>query len=124
MKRTIHLKESELKNIIAETVKRFICEGGHLYWQDDNGTIYTNSKEKYRGVPGTTLVWHGENADSEIFYKGESINFNDVEDSLWYQYKEDCEERNEQPTEQGYEEWIEEVGTGYIAATLDDFLVN
>lgn len=124
MRQTIRLTESELKNIIAETVKRFICEGGHLYWQDDNGTIYSNSKEKYRGVPGTTFVWHGENADPEIFYKGESINFNDVEDSLWYQYKEDCEERNEQPTEQGYEEWIEEVGTGYIAATLDDFLVN
>lgn len=94
MKRTIHLKESELKRIIAESVKRVlrestrprkrmerrINEGGHLYHQDDDGTIYTNSKRTYRGVPGSLFIWHGAWNDPEVIWKGQSINANDVED--------------------------------------------
>jgi len=39
---------------------------------------------------------------------------------LWYSYKRYCEENGEQPTEQGYEAWLEEMGTEFIASELDD----
>lgn len=138
MKRTIKLKESELRRMISESVRRVfrestrphksigrrINEGGHLYHQDDDGTIYTNSKERYRGVPGTTFIWHGNNADPEVIYKGKSFNVNDVEDNLWYTYKDECEENGEHPTDQGFEAWLQEVGTSYIATTLDEILYS
>ena len=88
----------------------------------ENETIYTNSKERYRGVPGTTFIWHGNNADPEVIYKGKSFNVNDVEDNLWYTYKDECEENGEHPTDQGFEAWLQEVGTSYIATTLDEIL--
>jgi len=48
------------------------------------------------------------------------LNANDVEESLWLSYKDECSENGEQPTEDGYENWLEEMGTEYIASELDD----
>lgn len=95
-------------------------EGGHLYHKGEDGKVYTNSKETYRGVPGSVFISHGEWADAEILWDGVELNANDVEEGLWYSYKDDCEENGEQPTEQGYEAWLEEMGTEYIASQLDD----
>lgn len=120
MKRTIRLKESELKHIISESVRRILNEGGHLYYKDEDGKVHTNSKETYRGVPGSIYISHGEWADAEILWDGVELNANDVEEGLWYSYKDDCEENGEQPTEEGYETWLEEMGTDYIASQLDD----
>ena len=120
MKRTIRLTESELRNMISESVKKVLMEGGHLYYKDEDGKVHTNSKETYRGVPGSVYISHGEWADAEILWNGVELNATDVEEDLWYSYKDDCEENGEQPTEQGYEAWIEEMGTDYIASQLDD----
>ena len=120
MKRTIRLRESELRNMIMESVKRVLREGGHLYSKDEDGNVWTNSKETYRGVPGSVYISHGEWADAEILWDGVELNASDVEESLWHSYKDDCEENGEQPTEQGYEAWLEEMGTDYIASQLDD----
>ena len=120
MKKIIRLKESELRRMISESVRRVLNEGGHLYHKDEDGNVWTNSKETYRGVPGSTYIWHGEWSDPEILWDGVELNANDVEESLWYSYKDDCEENGEQPTEQGYEAWLEEMGTEYIASQLDD----
>lgn len=119
MKRTIRLTESELKHMISECVKRALNEGGHLYHKDENGNIMTNSKETYRGVPGSTYIWHGEWSDPEVIWKGVSLNVNDIEDSLWNSYKDMCEENGEEPTEQGYEAWVENED---IASTLDELV--
>ena len=61
-------------------------------------------KETYRGVPGSTFIWHGEWSDPEVLWKGISLNVNDVEDKLWYSYKDYCEENNIKPTEDRSEE--------------------
>lgn len=120
MRRRIKLTERELRNIISESVNRILNEGGHLYSKDEDGNVWTNSKDTYRGVPGSTYIWHGEWADPEIWWDGVELNATDVEDSLWYAYKDDCEDNGEEPTEDGYESWLEEMGTDYIASTLDD----
>lgn len=51
-KQIIRLNERQLRQIVKESVKK----AGHLYWKDDDGTIHTNSKETWRGVPGTTFI--------------------------------------------------------------------
>jgi hypothetical protein len=37
-------------------------------------------------------------------------------------FKDDCVEIGEKPTEQGYEAWLKEMGTEYIASQLDDLV--
>lgn len=85
---TIRLNESTLHKIIKESVKRVLREGGNLYWRDADGVAHTNSKTYYRGVPGALFVYYGEWADPEILYKGNEINYYDIEDILWNWYNE------------------------------------
>jgi len=127
--KTIRLKKTDLHRIVTESVnrifkenRRMIKEGGHLYYKDENGNVHTNSKETYRGVPGSTYIWHGEWAGPEVLWKGVELNVDDIEEGLWISYKDECEEIGENPTEQGYEAWLKEMGTDYIAAQLDDCL--
>ena len=130
-KKLMRLTESDLHRIVKESVKRIlrensrrksrmIKEDGHLYHKDEDGNVWTNSKETYRGVPGSTYISHGEWADPEVLWDGVELNVTDIEEGLWYSYKDDCEERGENPTEQGYEAWLKEMGTEYIASQLDD----
>lgn len=116
------LNESKVKNLIKKNIKKVLNEAGHLYWKDEDGVAHTNSKETYRGVPGTTYISHGEWSDPEVWYDGCELNVNDIEDSLWYSYKDKCEEKEENPTEQGFEEWLNEMGTDYIKSELDDLV--
>ena len=119
MKCRVKLSESQLRNIIKESVKQVLIEGGHLYHKDEKGNIYTNSKETYRGVPGTVYIWHGEWSDPEVVYKGHSFNANDIEESLWYDYEYFCNKNGETPTNEGLKDWLD---VDHIKATLDDFI--
>lgn len=117
MKRTLRLTESEFRHLISESVKKALMEGGHLYSKDDDGNVWTNSKETYRGVPGSVYIWHGEWSDPEILWDGVELNANDVEDFLWSTYKEVCDENGENPTDEGFETWAENED---IASYLDE----
>ena len=77
-------------------------------------------EETYRGVPGSTFIWHGEWSNPEVLWKGISLNVNDIEDELWYSYKDDCIENNIKPTEDDFENWLKRMSTDYIASELDD----
>ena len=107
MKRRVKLTESDLHKIIKESVKRVLKEGGHLYHKDDDGNVRTNSKETYRGVPGSVYIWHGAWSDPEIIYKNHSINYWDAEESLWNAYKDFCEENGIEPTEDKFDEYVD-----------------
>ena len=134
MKKIVRLTEGDLHRIIRNSVKRIIRESklntrrrnrviresGDLYGHYDDGTPFTNSKKRFHGIPGTVFIYHGEWSDPEVWWDGVELNANDIEESLWYFYKDDCKERGENPTEQGYEDWLEEMGTEYIASQLDD----
>ena len=113
----IRLTESDLHRIVKESVNRVLMEGGHLYYKDDDGSVHTNSKETYRGVPGSVWIWHGEWSDPEILWKGVELNANDVEESLWLSYNNWCEENDEEPTNDGFEEWVSNED---IASYLDE----
>lgn len=130
-KKLIRLTEGDLRRIVNNSVKRalrensrrkkrMVSEAGHIYHKDEDGNVYTNSKETYRGVPGSTYIWHGEWSDPEILWKGSELNANDVEDTLWEDYQDACRELKEKPTEDGFEDWLDEMGTNYIASTLDE----
>ena len=118
MKRRIRLTEGDLHKIVKESVNRILKEGGHLYGHYDDGTPFTNSKDAWHGVQGTTFISHGEWSDPEVWYDGEEINGSELEDYCWEEYKYECEEEGKTPSEQEYDtlptEWFKE--------KLDDYM--
>ena len=46
-------------------------------------------KNYYRGIRGIEFIWHGETPDPELSYQGKVVNYYDVEDTIWQEYKED-----------------------------------
>lgn len=132
MKQIIRLTESDLHRIVENSVKRVLRESGDLYGHYDDGTPFTNSKQTYRGVPGTTFISHGEWADPEIWYKGHELNAEDVEEGLWNSFEAACSDPDDSrdfqeatgkkmtKDENCFEEWLKWMGPSYIQDELDD----
>ena len=80
----------------------------------------TLTEGTYMGIPGTEYISHGEWADGEISIYGKLFNYYTVEDCLWGDYKDHCEEVGETPTDEGYEQYLKENGTELI----DSFFTN
>lgn len=118
MKQRIRLTESDLHRLIKESVKQVLKEGGHLYGKNDDGTPFTNSKDTWRGVKGTTFISHGEWSDPEVWYDGEELNANSLEDYMWEEYKYECEEMGKMPSESEYDK----LPTEWFAEKLDDYM--
>ena len=130
--------ETKLREMVKREVRRAITEAGHIYFKDDDGDTYTNSQDTYRGVPGSTFIWHGEWADPEIWYDGVELNGNDIEDGLWSWFNEDVENADDEEREQFridmglelksddedvFEKWIEwKGGPDFVKGYLDDVL--
>lgn len=95
-----------------------LSESGDLYGRYDDGTPFTNSKDKWHGVEGTTFISHGEWSDPEVWYDGEELNGTSLEDFVWAEYEYECEEMGKTPSEQEYDkmpvQWFEE--------KLDDYM--
>ena len=45
----------------------------------------------YRGIRGIQFIWHGSQADPELGYQGKVVNYWDVENTLWEDYRADRE---------------------------------
>lgn len=45
----------------------------------------------YRGIRGVQFIWHGSTSDPELSYRGKVVNYWDVEDTIWQEYKEDMQ---------------------------------
>ncbi len=86
------ITQKQLNDIITESVMRILSEAGNIYNDNADGSFSTNATETYRGVPDSVYIWHGEWSDPEIYYGGYLMNYNDVEDSLWYGWQEYAEE--------------------------------
>ena len=43
----------------------------------------------YRGIKDIEFIWHGSTPDPELSYNGMTVNYYDVEDTIWQEYKED-----------------------------------
>lgn len=43
----------------------------------------------YRGIKGIEFIWHGATPDPELSYQGKVVNYYDVENTIWEEYKED-----------------------------------
>lgn len=118
-----HNKMANIDKCITESIHKVLNEAaGHFYFKDDDGTVHTSSKETWRGVPDTTFIFRGDWADPTILYKGKEINCYDVEDGLWETYKDECEENEEIPTDDGYEKWLNGLDKGYLQSELDNYI--
>jgi hypothetical protein len=120
MKRKVRLTESDLHNIIKESVKRILSEAGHLYNKDEDGNVYTNSNAKWHDVEGTTFISHGEWSDPEVLYDGEELNYWGLEDYAWENYKNECEEMGKEP----YGEEFENLPSQWFKEILDDYMYD
>lgn len=114
----IKLSESKLRQIVKESIINIINEGGHLTGTYDDGSRWTNSKDMWRGVEGTTYIWHGEWSDPEVWYDGEELNGNQLDEFAWDVYKTECEENDKEVDENEFDnlpsEWFKNI--------LDDFM--
>lgn len=43
----------------------------------------------FYGIEGIALIGHGGWCDPELYYKGKSYNYYDVEDALWSEFQEE-----------------------------------
>lgn len=104
--------------------RKMLKEGGHIYVKNDDGTIFTNSKNTWRGVKGTTFIWHGEWADPEILYDGEELNASQLEDYAWDVYKTECIENDKTPNEREFDnlptKWFKDVIDDYMFGMFAD----
>lgn len=105
MKKVVRLTDKQLKNIIAESVRTVLKEEKK------------NKKPTYRGVKGSVFIDHGDWSDPEIWYDGKTFNYWDVEDSLYSDYEEDCEEQGEKATSEGFDN----MPTEWFAYKLKDY---
>lgn len=98
MKKVVRLTDKQLKNIIAESVRSVLSEERK------------NNQNTFRGVKGSIIIDHGDWADPEIWYDGKTFNYWDIENTLYGYYVNDCEERGEKATEEGFDnlppEWF------------------
>ncbi|MGM9745660.1 MAG: hypothetical protein ACI30H_01670 [Paludibacteraceae bacterium] len=67
---------------------------------------------------------HGEWSDPEILYDNHLINCEEVENYLFSEYQSECEEDGNEVTENGFEKWLQKVGTQYIETILDEFIYD
>ena len=80
----------------------------------------TEGKTWY-GVKGTKWIWHGNYADAEVEYDGESINANELEDYAWDRYRQECKEKGVDPSEEEFD-W--RLPVSWFKKTLDDFMFD
>lgn len=104
--------------------RKMLKEGGHIYVKNDDGTIFTNSKNTWRGVKGTTFIWHGEWSDPEVLYDGEELNASQLEDYAWDVYKTECRENGKTPNEREFDnlptKWFKDVIDDYMFGMFAD----
>lgn len=51
------------------------------------------------GIYGVYFIWHGAWADPEISYRGHTVNYYDVENAVYEDYKEFCSENGLKPSD-------------------------
>ena len=42
----------------------------------------------YRGIKNIEFIWHGSTPDPDLSYQGKVVNYYDVENTIWQEYKE------------------------------------
>jgi len=47
------------------------------------------TKQYFYGIYGIHFIWNGNAADSHLRYKGKTVNYYNVENTLWERYKEE-----------------------------------
>ena len=99
-KNTIRLTESELKNIIAESVKNILREDNSFHDMPNTEVKVDDEGEKI-------LLWHGREMD-----------YWEVENYLYREYEYEMEELNQTESEEGFEMWLNAKGEKYITNVL------
>ena len=60
------------------------------------------------GIPNVKFIWHSGWVDPELYYKGHVINSTIIEDSMWSEYREFCEEHDVEENYEGFDLFMED----------------
>ena len=62
----------------------------------------------FYGIRGIRFIWHGAWSDPELIWHRQSFNYYDLEDTLWSYYRDECDEKEKQVSEDDFVCWIQE----------------
>ena len=61
------------------------------------------------GIPGVKYVSPNNNwADGQLYYEKHLFNSHDVEDAMWCEYNEECDENGSEATDEGFEVFMKD----------------
>ena len=60
----------------------------------------------FYGIYGIKFVWHGAWADPELIWHKKSFNYYDLENTLWDEYREECNAGDKTTSEDGFAVWV------------------
>lgn len=89
----------------TEDLLESVGRKGRLFEAHYNKETGKVEADWFYGVPEVEFIWHGEWADPEVEYKGNTYNYYDLEDSLWVDYKE---EKGENANDDDFEKWVKD----------------
>lgn len=104
--KTVETKEEPMKESRRRSLKKKLNEAGNIFGHNEDGTVFTNARDTWRNVEGSTFIWHGEWSDPEVYWQGNLYNAEDLDEYLWSIYKEDCQENGQEPTLDDFEDWV------------------
>ena len=64
--------------------------------------------DNYCGIPDIGILWHGEWADPEIVFDGQTCDYYELEDGLWERYAEECRENGKTADVDRFPAWVKE----------------
>lgn len=83
------------------------------YWQE------SKKVENWMGIPGARHIWNGSWSDPEIAYKGFNLNYWDVMEIPYEDYRQ---EHPEDKDEKGFDEWFAKQDPAWIEGLLEDMV--
>ena len=99
-KNTIRLTESELKQIITESVRNILKENN-----------------SFHGIPNAE-VNVDEDGEKVLLWNGHEMDYWEVENYLYRDYEYEMEDLNQSESEEGFEMWLNTKGEKYITDVL------
>jgi hypothetical protein len=107
------LSEGKLHSIVIESINKVMKPSA----KKRQVVKESVPSEGWMGVEGARYISHGEWADPEIVYNGDSFDYYDFEDVALADYREECP--NDKNGD-GYDSWLEQKGPDYVRSILDD----
>lgn len=86
---------------------------------------FTESKVtgNFHGIPDMKFVWHNTQSDPGVIYDGKYFNANEIDDTLWEEFREYCAETGVIEDYDMFDQWVSE-NTDYVYDLVNVMIEN